>query len=348
MRLNGSTIGASMMTLVLGVGYGMARADQLLMEDGRILTGTVSRSGSSYQLVNSNGTATDYPKDEVDRWVDVAEVTPTDALAMIRELNDLAMPVLTAQEPDQFSFLTETSSFSSDRAFDSESSSGFANGRLRLGRRSGSNLTISAGIEADRFSARDSQDAETVDSVRRDKGIDNVFIDEWARYTALFAALEKDPRYLSLTDRRRNSDSLADYSRRPPEQFESSADALRNALASVRACLKAAGDTQERIRAIPVQAVNDEEDIQDLEIRLADARADLDRAPFSKRLERRVHNLEDRLRKRVSRIELDAQRNARVVERKINDFARKRQNAISQLQAVETLLNQDAQVAPTP
>ena len=38
MRLNGSTIGASMMTLVLGVGYGMARADQLLMEDGRILT----------------------------------------------------------------------------------------------------------------------------------------------------------------------------------------------------------------------------------------------------------------------------------------------------------------------
>ncbi|MEZ6082635.1 MAG: hypothetical protein R3E58_01455 [Phycisphaerae bacterium] len=55
-----------------------------------------------------------------------------------------------------------------------------------------------------------------------------------------------------------------------------------------------------------------------------------------------MHNLEDRLRKRVSRIELDAQRNARVVERKINDFARKRQNAISQLQAVETLLNQDA------
>ena len=85
MRLNGSTIGASMMTLVLGVGYGMARADQLLMEDGRILTGTVSRSGSTHQLVNSNGTATDYPKDEVDRWVDVAEVTPTDALAMIRE-----------------------------------------------------------------------------------------------------------------------------------------------------------------------------------------------------------------------------------------------------------------------
>ncbi len=348
MRLNGSTLGTSVMMLALGGGFVSARADQLLMEDGRVLKGTVSRSGSTYQLTNSNGMTTDYPKDEVNRWVDIAEVSPADALGMIRELNELAMPVLTAQEPDQFSFLTETSSFSSERSFDANSVGGFANGRLRLGRRRRNNLTIAAGIEANRFSSLDTQDADTVETVRRDKGIDNVFIDDWARYTALFAALEQDPRYRSLTDRRRNSDSLADYSRRPPEQFEDSADALRSALLCLHNCLSAAADTQERIRAIPVQAVNDEEDIQDLEIRLADARADLDRAPFSRRLERRVHNLEDRLRKRVSRVELDAQRNARVVERKINDFARKRQKAITQLEAVETLLNQDAQLTSAP
>jgi hypothetical protein len=341
------------LALVLGAGQGAAFADQLLMEDGRVLSGTVSRSGSTYQLINSNGTATDYPKSDVERWVDVAEVSPADALGMIHELNDLAMPVLTALEPDQFSFLTESSSFSSDREFESESVGAFANGRLRLGQRGrrgqrGSGLAIAAGFDANRFSARESQDADTVDTVRRDKGIDNVFIDEWARYTALFAALEQDPRYRTLTDRRRNSDSLADFARRPSEDFESSAAALREALIGLRECFDAASETQKRIRAIPVQAVNDEEDVQDLEIRLATARNDLDNAPFSNRLERRVRNLENRLRKRVSRVELDAQRNARIVERKINDFARKRRKAISHLQAVETLLTEDAQQSMTP
>ena len=348
MRLNGSVLSTSVLALVLAASHGGAFADQLLMEHGRVLSGTVSRSGSTYRLINSNGTSIDYPKDEVNRWVDIAEVLPADALGMMHELNDLAMPLLTAQEPDQFSFLTESSSFSSDRAFESESVGGFANGRLRLGRPRRHSLTIAAGIEANRFSARESQDADTFETVRRDKGIDNVFIDDWARYTAPFAALEQDPRYRALTDRRRNSDSLADFARRPSEQFESTADALREALIGLRECLDAASETHDRIRAIPVQAVNDEEDVQDLEIKLAAARNDLDNAPFSKRLERRVRNLENRLRKRISRVELDTRRNSRVIERKINDFARKRRKAISQLQAVETLLTEDAQQPTVP
>ncbi len=335
------------LALVLMNGAVATFADQLILEDGRVLSGTVSRSRGVYQLVNSNGASTEFPKDDVDRWVDFSEVTPTDAIAMSEELTDLVMPILTAPEPDQFTFLTESSSFSSDREFDSESFGGFADGGFRSRRRR-FGVAVNAGVRADRFSSRDSFDSDSSATVRRDKGIDNVYIDEWARYSAPFAALKENPRFQILTDRRRNSDSLADFSRRPREAFDDSADAMREALLSLRDCIDSATETQERIRAIPVQAVNDERDIQELEIKLADARADLDRAPFSKRLERRVHNLENRLRKRISKVELDARRNARVIERKINDFARKRRLAITQLQAAETLLVNDVHQLKAP
>lgn len=336
-----------LLAVVLANGAGNALADQLVLEDGRVLSGTVSRSGSVYQLVNSNGTTTDFPKDKVDRWIDVTEVSPADAHAMMQELGDLVVPILTAPEPDQFQFLTESSSFASDRHVDSASAGGFASGGFRSRRRR-IGVAINAGIRADRFSSVDSFDSESIATVRRDKGIDNVYIDEWARYSAPFAALEQNAQYQLLTDRRRNSDSLADFSRRPREAFEVTADALREALLSLEDCIDAARETQERIRAIPVQAVNEERDIQRLEIKLADARADLDYAPHSRRNERRVRNLENRLRKRISQIEIDAQRNARVIERKINDFARKRNLAITQLQAAQTLLARDAQQPMTP
>ncbi len=323
------------------------RADQLIMEDGRVLHGQVINSAGAYAFVDSNGTTTQYDKEDVKRWVDVAEVTPKQANAMLQELNELVLPILTADEPEQFSFVDESTTSSSDGAFDAQSSGGFANGSFVSFRRRGA-FGINAGIEADRFSSRDSRQTEVVSTVRRDKGVDNVFVDEWARYTATFAALDANPQYRLLTNRRQNSDSLADFARRPPQDIKPTAQALRTALISLRDCIAAAEATQKRIRAIPIRAVNHEEDIQQLEIKLARAQSDLDAAPHSRRLERRVRVLENRLRKRVSRAELDAQRNARVVERKINDFARKRETTIAQLRAVEQLLTSAAVTPPAP
>ena len=322
-------------------------ADQLVMEDGRVLTGRVTNSVGAYSFVDSNGTVTQYDKSEVKRWIDVAEVTPEQAGAMIQELNDLVLPVLMANEPEQFAFLSESTTSSSDGAFDARSSGGFANGSFTSFRRR-SAVRVGAGVHADRFSARDSRQDEVVSTVRRDKGVDNVFVDEWARYTALFAALEENPQYRLLTNGRQNSDSLADFARRPPQNLKPTAQALRTALISLRDCIAAAEVTQQRIRAIPIQAVNHEEDIQRLENKLARAQSQLDAAPHSRRLQRRVRVLENRLRKRVSRAELDAQRNARVAERKINDFARMRQTTLAQLRAVEQLLATNPSPTTTP
>jgi hypothetical protein len=311
-----------------------AHADRLIMEDGTVHRGDVTRVDGGYALATSNGQRMAFDLDDVKRARYEARVTPEEAVAMVAELNGLALPLLEGPEPEQFVFINDVRTFNEQESFDAAAfqfDASRSRSRVRPGRRGFRRRSFSASASrADR--ALTSIDFRTVE---RDKTADNVFADEWLRYVAEFEALANDPRYASLTDARRRSDSLGDFARRPPQGCAATASVVRSALIALDDCLELAEDTRKRVDALPRRVLAHNEDIRELENALALELDRLETTRHFRRQERRVQRAEDRLRRRIAERDSEIARSRRVAERKINDFARARAEARRQLLTAE-------------
>ncbi|MCB9850509.1 MAG: hypothetical protein H6817_07360 [Phycisphaerales bacterium] len=339
MRSNGRTkmAAATLMAMTAGLAAATAYGDKLIMEDGNVIMGAVSRTSSEYTVVQTNGTQFTFDKSDVKRAEYITRVSAEDAADMLAEFRELVMPVLDVQEPSPFISITDEQQFGATSTFDAASASVDVNrGFARDGRRR--SFAFNRNRSASAFSAQSTFDSFATNSSRRDKATDDVFVDDWVRYTAIFEALGNDPRYRDLTNRRRHADSLGDFAFRAPDEHDALADAVRDALNAVDDCLDLAASTQKRVQALPLRALEHAEDIRELEDDLARERDRLRTAYDYYDQLRDVRRAEDRLRRRITKAETETERAQRVAERKINEFARAREIARQQIEAAEQQL----------
>lgn len=327
----------AMVAVVMLVAMPGARADRLMLADGGVIEGAVTRTRNTYAVVTSSGQQLTFDKADVKRAKYVSRVSLADAATMVAEFRELVMPVLDVREPDPFIRYTDEQTYGETSTYDAASARFDASrGFSRHGRHR--SRFAERHRSASGFSSQSTIDGGMSTTVYRDKDTDDVFVDDWVRYTAMFEALGGDPRYRALTNRRRHADSLGDFAHRAPDQHDATGDAVRDALNAVDDCLDLAADTQRRVQALPLRELEHAEAIRKLEDNLEREQARLRTAYDYYDQLRDVRRAEDRLRRRLTRMETELERAERVAERKINEFARAREIARRQIIAAEQQL----------
>lgn len=316
-----------------------ARADRLLTTNGDEVPGQVSPIGGGYVVVTPDGDRLTFADDEVRRVEYTSTVTPAVARDMLADLRALIDPLLAAPEPEQFVYYDEITTFDNDSSVSASTARYDAASRVSSNWSRGG-ISFGGSFGGDGYQRDAQRSGSLVRTVRRVQLSDDVFADEWLRYVAPFNAVARDSRYRDLTNGRRNSGSLADFSRRAPDAYEPAARAVREALRAVDKCLDLAADTRKRLSALPLRPLSHDEDIRELEIDLAREQDRLRTARDYWEQKERVYRAEDRLRERIAKRDNELARARGVAERKINEFAHAREVARQLLTAAEAQLEQ--------
>ena len=288
-----------------------ARADRLILTDGRTLSGkvTIERGEDSdsrvYVIVTDDGQTLTFSKAEVKRSVHESSPSDWELLEMFEEWQDLVRPVLDEEEPRQREFmmfqLRYVRSFESGR---------HANIPMR-------------------------EDVRTIETEKVDS---DAFVDEWARYTSRFKALADTLAYKQYTSRQRGSNSLREFASYPPEGHEQVAKALRWALDSVEQSFKSAETTNNMVRNLPRERGKYEAKVRNAEA--AAERAHARRSTLKDAKKRHEQNLEYACRaaekdaeihQRIAKLINTVEKKTQAADTKINGLARERTAALQHL-----------------
>ena len=303
-------------------------ADELTLKDGRVLQGQALREGKVWTIVTEDGETLTFSVEEVKRHIFESRVTPLEAARMMKELLELVTPVLGLPEPDQYVWLRDITEHSGSYSYQAESGTVVWKDRVKL--KTGQyEFDRQQGAERSGFRSKAESADRWESKTLRDKGVDNVFVDQWARYVAYFERLSEDLRYEELTRRRKYSGSLAEFAVWPPGGYEKQAEAVKTALEAVAECIELAATTQRMVRAIPTKQRKLKDAIAKAENRAARARDKLKATPTNQKeyQKKRVRDAEDAVRGRVAKMNSEMPKATRNAELKINDFARRREVA---------------------
>ncbi len=305
------------------------QADELILKNEQIIEGEAVLEGKIWTIITKDGETLTFDRSEVKRHIFESRVTPLEAVAMMKELVRLVEPVLFAPEPDQNIWSRAITEHSGRYRYRSRTHTVFLRDRIRVTSGQGQYEQARGGTA--RHSQSDAEShARTESKTLRDKGIDAVFVDEWARYIAYFERLEEDLLYEELTKRRKYSGSLAEFARWPPKGYEQQAEALKKALEAIDESIELAKTTQRLVRAIPIKQRKLEAAVTKAENRVARAKDRLESAAQNQKRYRSkdVGTAESSLRRARARLQNDFPKATRVAEQKINDFARRREVTI--------------------
>ena len=289
--------------LILLLADAPAQADKLVLEDGRTLSGKVSKQDDGYLLVSGDGQEEFFSEDEVKRYVFESRLTPQELLANFEELEQLVLPLFDIKEPDQYQWISSWHNYISTYVDET--------GRIHESHRQSTGKRTSG---------------------PRDRPVDSdEFMDEWARYTAKFRSVAENLKYKQLVSRRKECGSLREYGLYTPDGQEEVARALKLALESVEECLEMADTTAKLVSSIPVQQRNHARDVRRLEDDVSRAQDKARTAKNHEKARDRISEAEDRLRQRSSRMTSQMERLAQTADARINSFAQERILAKSHL-----------------
>ncbi len=315
--------------LVLSIATIPTLADELILKDGRVINGEAERENDIWTIVTKDGETKTFKKSEVKRHIFESRVSPLEAVAMMKEFVELVEPVLFAPEPQQNIWSRAITEHAGRYSYRSRNSAVFRRDRARV--KTGQyqfDHTQGGRVSNSRSDAisRERTESKTL----RDKGIDAVFVDDWARYVAYFERLDEDLLYEELTSRRKYSGSLAEFAIWPPKGYEQQAEALKKALDAVGESIEMAKTTQQLVQVIPINQRKLKEAVTKARTRVARAESKVDAADSNQKKYRQksLGKAEGALNRAIGKLENDTPKATRNAERKINDFARRREVAI--------------------
>ncbi len=316
-----------------------ALADELILKDGQVIEGEADREKDIWTIVTKDGETKTFNKSEVKRHIYESRVTPLEAASMMKQFVELVEPVLFAPEPQQYIWSRAITERSGGYSYRSRNSAVFRRDRARV--RTGQFQFDYTQGGRDSNARTDGASRETTESAElRDKGIDAVFVDEWARYIAYFERLDEDLLYEELTSRRKYSGSLAEFAMWPPKGYEQQSEALKKALDEIKESIQLAKTTQQLVQVIPIKQRKLQEAVTKAQSRVARAQSKVDIAAPNQR-KHRLNSLakaEGALRRALGNLQNDIPKATRNAERRINNFARRREVAIgSVVRAAEEL-----------
>jgi hypothetical protein len=305
---------------------GDAAADRLVLKDGRELRGDARREGDTWTIVTDTGETLTFSKSEVKRHHYASRVTPLQAAEMFREYAALVEQVLNAPVPEQYVWLREITEQAGSYRYAEDT--GRVTYRERLNFRTGQFSGGTSGTASIRsIEGGEGSEHRTESKTLRDKGIDNVFVEDWAHYVGKFESLAADLRYKELVRRGKYSGSLYDFAMWPPAGYEREGQAIKQALDSVQTAIELAVTTQNMVAALPTQHWRLQDEINRAYNDLEEARSRLRDADERHKDARRttVRERESRLRDKIAKMNRDIPRSSTNAERRINDLARQRE-----------------------
>lgn len=305
---------------------GVTLGDTLIFEDGRELEGQARRDGDKWIIVTEDGETLVFPREEIKRHLYVSRVSPVEAAEMFREFRALVEPALNAPVPLQHMWLRDITDHSTSFRYEEGKGRVVYNARRQL--QSGQ-FTVEQGgrVSSQGIQGGGSSNTHVESKTLRDKGIDAVFVDEWALYVANYDRLAEDLRYKGLIKRAKYSGSLYDFAMWPPDELEEQADAMKQALDSVAACVEYAETTNRLLSALPIRQVKLHDRIMRAQNAVERAKSLVDDADPDERDKRkeRLRDKERQLRDRIADMNHDIPLLTRNAERKISDFTRQRE-----------------------
>ena len=214
-----SVLGISAIVFLL---HASAGADKLILKDGTVYSGTVSREKDTYSIQTDDGQDLSFPKGEVRKWRRESKLNDEEVRDKYEELYEVIMKALERAEPRQREFAR--------RSYTRHHSERFGRG----------------------FSETSSGNS-VVDGVERESVGSDDFKDKWVRYAVAYEAASKNPIYRKHTANRGKligSDSLREYAIYPPEGREELGESLKAAIEGFEKCIKLAKNTTGRLRGL--------------------------------------------------------------------------------------------------
>ncbi|HNO78631.1 MAG TPA: hypothetical protein PKN33_11275 [Phycisphaerae bacterium] len=304
-------------------------ADELILKDGQVIEGEAEREDDVWTIVTKDGETKTFDKSEVRRHVFESRVTPLEAAAKMKEFVELVEPTLFAPEPQQYIWSRAISEHAGRYSYRTKNASVFRRDRARV-KNGQYQFDYTRGGNGSASKSESTVEERSESKVLRDKGIDAVFVDEWARYIAYFERLEEDLLYEELTSRRKYSGSLAEFAMWPPKGYEQQAEAVKRALDAMDDSIELAKTTHQLVQAIPINHRKLKEAVTKAKSRVARAESKVDAADQSQKKYRKndLTKAKGALSRAEGKLENDIPKASRVAEKKINDFARRREVAI--------------------
>ena len=294
-----STRAVVLMLAAIGLAATPAVADRLILEDGRVLRGEYARQGDVYTLVTEDGETLTFTKEQVKRAIYESRVTPGDAAVMLAEFIELVKPALSAPEPDEYIWSRQVTTTASESDRTASSASVGASDRVVI---RGSRGTHESSVAAARreHESHSSSSGRIESETLRMKGIDDVFVSEWVRYTDQFTRLLRNARYKELTNFRKRSGSLAEFANYPPEDHQAEANAVQQALRAMRQCINNAETSCRQVQLIPKRRDKFEADIRELKDKKASAEGKSSTGKDRKRQKKRARRAADDVNEQIS------------------------------------------------